>query len=104
MATRGGAQAAGDDALGTIEPGRRADLVLLDLESRVFTPLNDPLQHLVFCSATSAVDSTMVGGRWVLRNGRRGGAFVESAFVFVLGFAAADCVGHNGRMGRRRWW
>jgi cytosine/adenosine deaminase-related metal-dependent hydrolase len=70
MATRGGAQAAGDDALGTIGPGRRADLVLLDLESRVFTPLNDPLQHVVFCSTTGAVDSTMVGGRWVLRNGQ----------------------------------
>jgi cytosine/adenosine deaminase-related metal-dependent hydrolase len=69
MATRGGAQAAGDDGLGTIEPGRRADLVLLDLESRVFTPLNDPLQHVVFCSTTTAVHSTMVGGRWVLRDG-----------------------------------
>jgi cytosine/adenosine deaminase-related metal-dependent hydrolase len=70
MATRGGAQAAGDDGLGVIEPGRRADLVLLDLESRVFTPLNDPLQHVVFCSTTSAVHSTMVGGRWVLRDGQ----------------------------------
>jgi cytosine/adenosine deaminase-related metal-dependent hydrolase len=27
---------------------------LLDLESRVFTPLNDPLPHVVFCSTTSA--------------------------------------------------
>ena len=68
MATRGGAQAAGDDDLGRLEPGRRADLVLLDLESRVFTPLNDPLNQLVLCSSTTAVVSTMVGGRWVLRD------------------------------------
>ncbi len=83
MATRGGAQAAGDDALGTIEPGRRADLVLLDLESRVFTPLNDPLRQIVFCSATSAVDSTMVAGRWVLRDGRVAG--VDEAAILAEG-------------------
>ena len=70
MATHGGAQAAGDDTVGTIAPGQRADLVLLDLENRVFTPLNDPLLHVVFSSTTAAVDSTMVGGRWVLREGR----------------------------------
>jgi len=70
MATRGGAQAAGDDGLGALEAGKRADLVLLDLESGIFAPLNDPLQHVVFCSTRTAVRSTMVGGRWVLRDGK----------------------------------
>jgi cytosine/adenosine deaminase-related metal-dependent hydrolase len=71
MATAGGAQAAGDHAgLGRIEAGRRADLTLLDLDSRVFTPLARPLHHVVFGSTTTAVHSTMIGGRWVLRDGR----------------------------------
>jgi 5-methylthioadenosine/S-adenosylhomocysteine deaminase len=71
MATAAGARAAGDaDGLGTIEAGRRADLVLLDLESMVFTPLNDPLKQLALGSTTLAVDSTLVGGRWVLRGGQ----------------------------------
>lgn len=71
MATAGGARAAGEAAgLGRIEAGRRADLVLLDLDSRVFTPLNNPLQQVVFGSTTLAVHSTMVGGRWVVRDGR----------------------------------
>jgi 5-methylthioadenosine/S-adenosylhomocysteine deaminase len=43
--------------------------VLLDLDSRVFTPLNDPLNHVVFSSATEAVRATIVGGRWRLREG-----------------------------------
>ncbi len=68
MATTGGAKAAGDVGLGRIEPGARADLVLLDLDSHVFTPLNDPLNHVVFSSTTQAVHSTMVSGRWVLRD------------------------------------
>ena len=70
MATRGGAQAAGQDDLGVLGPGKRADLVLLDLDSAVFTPMNDPLQHVVFCSTRTAVHSTVVGGRWVLRDGK----------------------------------
>ena len=71
LATLGGAQAAGDPAgLGCIEPRRRADLVLLDLESHVFTPLNDPLRQLALGSSTLAVDSVLVGGRWAVRDRR----------------------------------
>jgi cytosine/adenosine deaminase-related metal-dependent hydrolase len=74
LATLGGARAAGDaDGLGRIEPGRRADLVLLDLESHVFTPLNDPLRQLAFGSSTLAVDSVLVGGEWRVRGGRVAG-------------------------------
>jgi 5-methylthioadenosine/S-adenosylhomocysteine deaminase len=71
LATAGGARPAGDGSgLGRIEPGRRADLVLLDLESHVFTPLNDPLRQLAFGSTTLAVDSVLVGGDWKLRAGK----------------------------------
>jgi cytosine/adenosine deaminase-related metal-dependent hydrolase len=82
MATAGGARAAGEpDGLGRIEPGRRADLVLLGLDSRVFTPLNDPLNHIVFSSSTTAVRSVLVGGRWVVRDGTLTG--VDEAAVLA---------------------
>ena len=71
LATIGGARPAGDgDGLGRLEPGRRADVVLLDLESHVFTPLNDPLRQLAFGSSTLAVDSVLVDGQWRVRGGR----------------------------------
>jgi cytosine/adenosine deaminase-related metal-dependent hydrolase len=70
MATEGGAAAAGDrDRLGRIEPGRHADLVLLDLDSLAFTPLNDPLRQLAFGSTAAAVHSVLVAGRFSLRDG-----------------------------------
>lgn len=70
MATAGGAQAAGEaTGLGRIEAGRRADLVLLDLDSSVFTPLAHPLHHVVFGSTTTALRSVMISGRWVVRDG-----------------------------------
>ena len=84
MATIGGAKALGEpDQVGRLEAGRRADLVLLDLDCRVFTPLNNPLYHVVFCSTTRAVDSTMVGGRWVLRGGEVTG--VDEAAILAEG-------------------
>ena len=71
LATIGGARAAGDgEGLGRLEVGRRADVVLLDLDSHVFTPLNDALRQLAFGSTTLAVDSVLVGGEWKVREGR----------------------------------
>jgi cytosine/adenosine deaminase-related metal-dependent hydrolase len=82
LATAGGAIAAGDpDGLGAIEPGRRADLVLLDLDSIVFTPLNDPLRQLALGATTQAVSSVLVGGEWRVREGRITG--VDEAAVLA---------------------
>ena len=86
IATAGGATAAGDPGgLGAIEPGRRADLVLLDLDSLVFTPLNDPLRQLALGSTTLAVSSVLVGGEWRVRDGRVTG--IDEAAVLAEGRA-----------------
>jgi cytosine/adenosine deaminase-related metal-dependent hydrolase len=86
IATTGGATAAADrDGLGALEPGRRADLVLLDLESIVFTPLNDVLKQLALGSTTLAVSSVMVGGEWRVLDGRVTG--VDEAAVLAEGRA-----------------
>jgi len=102
LATRGGAAAAGDPSLGSLEPGARADLVLLDLDSHVFTPLNDPLRQLALGSATLAVSSVMVGGEWRLRDGVVLG--VDEAAVLAEGRArGADVVARHDegfRIGR----
>jgi 5-methylthioadenosine/S-adenosylhomocysteine deaminase len=95
MATAGGAAAAGDrDGLGEVATGRRADLVLLDLDSLVFTPLNDPLRQLALGSTTLAVSSVMVGGEWRLRDGVFTG--VDEAAVLAEGRArGADVVARH---------
>jgi 5-methylthioadenosine/S-adenosylhomocysteine deaminase len=57
------------DRLGKIAPGYQADLVMLDLDSLPFTPLNDLARQLVYCDAGRAVMMTMVAGRVVMRDG-----------------------------------
>ncbi|HTC53079.1 MAG TPA: amidohydrolase family protein [Steroidobacteraceae bacterium] len=56
--------------LGQVSPGHQADLVLIDLDTLPFTPLNDLRRQLVYCENGSSVRLTMVQGRIVFENGR----------------------------------
>ncbi|HEX6510349.1 MAG TPA: amidohydrolase family protein, partial [Chloroflexota bacterium] len=71
MGTVTGAWSAGmDRQMGEIEEGQRADLVLFDLDTVPFIPLNEPLHHLVYCLPSSSVCEVVVEGRVVVRGGR----------------------------------
>jgi 5-methylthioadenosine/S-adenosylhomocysteine deaminase len=68
---RGGARSMRlDREIGQIAPGFEADLIMLDLDSIAFTPLNDLKRQLVFCENGSSVVMTMVAGRIVVRDGK----------------------------------
>jgi 5-methylthioadenosine/S-adenosylhomocysteine deaminase len=67
----GGARAMGlQDSLGAVAVRRLADLVLIDLDTLAFTPLNDLRRQLVYCENGSSVLATMVAGRIVYQHGR----------------------------------
>lgn len=55
--------------IGQIAPGYQADLILLDLDTLPFTPLNDLARQLIYCDAGSAVRMTMVAGEIIVENG-----------------------------------
>ena len=68
---RGGARAVRSPRpLGQIAAGYQADLVMLDLDTLAFTPLNDLRRQLVYCENGSSVKLTMVAGRVVYENNR----------------------------------
>ncbi len=67
MATLGGARALGlEEKIGTLEKGKEADLVLLDLDRPHLTPCFDPYSHLAYAALPSDIDSVMVQGKWLL--------------------------------------
>jgi cytosine/adenosine deaminase-related metal-dependent hydrolase len=71
MATQGGAAAMLlEGAIGSIEAGKRADLVLYDLTAPWWAPLNDPVQQLVYVDNGGSVDIVLIDGRVVLGGGR----------------------------------
>ena len=70
-ATVGSARALGfEDRIGTLAPGYKADIVMLDLDHPNWMPLNDPINQLVHSEDGNAVASVMIGGRLVVDNRR----------------------------------
>lgn len=59
-----------DHVTGSLEPGKAADLIMLDLDSYAFTPLNDVAKQLVYAENGSSIERVMVAGRWVIEDGR----------------------------------
>jgi 5-methylthioadenosine/S-adenosylhomocysteine deaminase len=68
---RGGARAMRNEGtVGVLAPGYEADLILVDLNTLNFTPLNDIYRQLVYCETGSSVILTMVAGKIVMENGK----------------------------------
>jgi 5-methylthioadenosine/S-adenosylhomocysteine deaminase len=87
-ATIGGAKAVMRDDLGRIAPGKKADLVLVDLTVPQMRPTRDPLRSFVYHAADRAVRDVFVDGRQV----------VGGAKVLTLDQAdAADRLDHAQR-------
>ncbi|MEI6171692.1 MAG: 8-oxoguanine deaminase [bacterium] len=82
MATMGGASVLRrDDEIGSIEPGKAADLIAFDLSDIVFAgAVADPVAAVVHCAA-DRVAFSMVNGEWRVRGGRLVSDTVEELVV-----------------------
>jgi cytosine/adenosine deaminase-related metal-dependent hydrolase len=71
MATLHGAAALGMEAtIGSLEPGKRADVVVYDLDVPEWRPLLDPVNTLVYAATGASVRTVLIDGRLVLDDGR----------------------------------
>ena len=69
MATRDGAKVLGLDAkVGSLEPGKQADLIRVSLASPRQQPIYDIYSTLVFATMPTDVQDVMVGGDWLMRD------------------------------------
>jgi 5-methylthioadenosine/S-adenosylhomocysteine deaminase len=69
LATIGGARAMGmDKQIGSLEPGKRADLILVSMTAARQTPMYDPVSHLVYVTHGDDVRTTIVNGRVLMRD------------------------------------
>ena len=70
MATLDGARCLGlADQIGSLETGKKADIVLLDFDKPHLTPRHNVVSHLVYAAGASDVCATMVDGHWLFKNG-----------------------------------
>ena len=71
IATAGGAAAMGlDSEIGTLTPGKAADLILIRTDGLNFAPLNDPVAAVVLHAHACDVETVLVAGEIVKRDGR----------------------------------
>ncbi len=69
MATINGARALGlEKTIGSIEAGKRADLVIVSTANARLTPLYDPVSHLVYAVHGDDVRTVLVNGRVLMRD------------------------------------
>jgi cytosine/adenosine deaminase-related metal-dependent hydrolase len=99
MATLGGARALRlDDLVGSLEAGKRADVVLLDGDTPELATIHDPWQQVVYCATARCVSDVWVDG------GRRvaGGRLVGHELRALAGDArllAHDLIERSGMHG-----
>jgi 5-methylthioadenosine/S-adenosylhomocysteine deaminase len=68
MATREGARTLGmEREIGSLEPGKRADVIVVSMSSARQTPIYDPMSHLVYATRGDDVRTTIVNGRVLMR-------------------------------------
>jgi 5-methylthioadenosine/S-adenosylhomocysteine deaminase len=71
LATVGGARALGlDRTIGSLERGKKADIITIALSRARQTPLYDPVSHLVYVTRGDDVRTTVVNGKVLMKSGR----------------------------------
>lgn len=58
------------DRIGTLAPGKQADLVLIRADDLNMQPVHDPVSTVVMQTTLANIDSVMVAGRWKKRHGK----------------------------------
>ena len=69
LATIGGARALSmERVIGSLEPGKRADLIAVSVNTARQTPLYDPVSHLVYTTRGDDVQTTIVNGKVLMKD------------------------------------
>ena len=70
MATLHGAQALGlDTYIGSLEPGKQADIAVFSFDNAFVTPLHDPVSALVYSATGTEATTVLINGRIVMHEG-----------------------------------
>ena len=103
MLTLSGARAAGLSAIiGSIEPGKRADVVVRSARLAELGPGIDPAHQLIAIGHGATADTVLVNGRIVMRGGRP--TLVDEGAVIAAARASAERVARRLNIGPPGMW
>ncbi len=95
MGTLGGAEALGlGDRIGSLEPGKEADLICVDLARPATQPVHSPISQLVYATSRDQVTDSWVAGQHLLADGKPvhldSGAILARAAAWAVKFGRGD--------------
>lgn len=97
MATRGGARACGlDHRIGSLEPGKRADIVIHTLDRPELIPTTNMIRNLFYAARSKSVHTVIVDGKVVLEEGRFPG-LDEAAMLSQINQASLALISRMGK-------
>jgi cytosine/adenosine deaminase-related metal-dependent hydrolase len=59
-----------EDQIGSLAPGKLADLVIIDVDALNLAPVHDPVATVVMQTSLANIEAVMIGGAWKKRGGR----------------------------------
>jgi 5-methylthioadenosine/S-adenosylhomocysteine deaminase len=81
MATINGAKALGkSESIGSLEIGKCADIIIVDVNNSHSIPLFDPITHLVFGAGRSDIKDVFVSGKHIVKNKKITGIDIEKIY------------------------
>jgi 5-methylthioadenosine/S-adenosylhomocysteine deaminase len=93
-----------EDEIGSLEAGKKADIVLFDAQKPEWQPLHDPVSTLVYSATGASADTLIVDGQ-IIMEGRRVLTMDEEA-VLEESQAAAESIAQRAgldRLAAPRW-
>ena len=94
MATIQGARALGlDESIGSLEKGKKADLIIIDTHKPHLTPMYNPVSHLVYAAMGSDVRTSIINGAIVMEDGHLKTINLKSVLNNITGIAQEIATG-----------
>ena len=94
MATIQGARALGlDESIGSLENGKKADLIIIDTHKPHLTPMYNPVSHLVYAAMGSDVRTSIINGAIVMEDGHLKTINLKSVMNNITGIAQEIATG-----------
>ena len=59
-----------EDRIGSLAPGKLADIVIIDADALNLAPVHDPAATVVMQTSLANIEAVMIGGVWKKRGGR----------------------------------
>jgi 5-methylthioadenosine/S-adenosylhomocysteine deaminase len=82
LSTRRGAEALGiDNDVGSLEPGKKADIITFNMLNPYLTPTKDPLTSIVLYGAGADIDTVIVDGKILKKDGELTTVDIEQALL-----------------------